>query len=89
MSDRSRDLCQLISWRGGSSIAGKVAFDRHGDAVKFTTGSTGAQILFGAGKPTGRNNVWAGPFCLSSQKQANDAIARYQAGLMGTLTPSF
>ncbi len=66
-----------------------VAFDRHGDAVKFTTGSIGAQILFGAGVPTGRNNVWAGPFCLSSQKQANDAIARYQAGLMGTLTPSF
>jgi hypothetical protein len=23
MSDRSRNLCQLISWRGGSSIAGK------------------------------------------------------------------
>lgn len=66
-----------------------VAFEQNGDAVKFTTGSTGAQILFGAGLPTGRDNVWAGPFCLSSQKQANDAIDRYQAGLMGTLSPSF
>jgi redox-sensitive bicupin YhaK (pirin superfamily) len=66
-----------------------VAFEQNGDAVKFITGSTGAQILFGAGVPTGRNNVWAGPFCLSSQQKANDAIDRYQKGLMGTLTPSF
>jgi redox-sensitive bicupin YhaK (pirin superfamily) len=66
-----------------------VAFEQNGDAVKFITGSTGAQILFAAGKPTGRDNVWAGPFCLSSQQQATDAIDRYQRGLMGKLVPSF
>ena len=67
-----------------------IAFDRSGDAVKFTTDSSaGAQILFAAGEPTGRDNVWAGPFCLSSQQKARDAIERYQAGLMGTLSPSF
>lgn len=66
-----------------------VAFEQNGDEVKFNTGSTGTQILFGAGVTTGRNNIWAGPFCLSSQQKATDAIARYQAGLMGTLTPSF
>jgi redox-sensitive bicupin YhaK (pirin superfamily) len=66
-----------------------IAFDRHGDAVKFTTDSTGAQILFAAGATTGRDNVWAGPFCLSSRQKANDAIERYQRGLMGKLAPSF
>ncbi len=66
-----------------------IAFDQDGDAVKFITGSTGAQILFAAGEPTGRSNVWAGPFCLSSQQKANDAVERYQQGKMGVLLSFF
>jgi redox-sensitive bicupin YhaK (pirin superfamily) len=66
-----------------------IAFDQDGDAVRFASGSTGAHLLLGAGAPTGRNNVWAGPFCLSSQQKANDAIDRYQQGRMGILSSSF
>jgi redox-sensitive bicupin YhaK (pirin superfamily) len=66
-----------------------IAFAQDGDAVKFTSGSTEAHILFGAGEPTGRSNVWAGPFCLSSQQRASEAIERYQQGRMGFLSSSF
>lgn len=51
-----------------------VAFDQDGDAVQFTAGSVGAHVIFAAGVPTGKNNVWAGPFCLSSQQRAEDSI---------------
>lgn len=66
-----------------------VAFDHDGDTVQFTAGPAGANILFAAGVPTGKNNVWAGPFCLSNKEKADDAIRRYQMGLMGSLSPSF
>lgn len=66
-----------------------VAFDQEGDVVKFTAGSAGANLLFAAGVPIGKSNVWAGPFCLSSKQKADDAIRQYERGLMGTLSPSF
>jgi redox-sensitive bicupin YhaK (pirin superfamily) len=66
-----------------------IAFDQDGDCVQFTAGSAGAHLLLAAGVPTGKSNVWAGPFCLSSQAKAEDAIRRYRSGAMGTLSPSF
>lgn len=80
--ETSDDLATIVQHQA-------IAFNQTGDAVKFATGSTGAQILFAAGEPTGRDNVWAGPFCLSTQQKASDAIERYQRGLMGKLAPSF
>ncbi len=68
-----------------------VAFDQDGDVVQFTAGSVGANLLFAAGVPTGKNNVWVGPFCLSSKQKADDCIRRYEIGLiglMGSLSPS-
>ncbi|MEM8778297.1 MAG: hypothetical protein AAGF26_05375 [Cyanobacteria bacterium P01_G01_bin.49] len=66
-----------------------IAFNQTGDAVKFSIRSTTAQILFALGKPTSRENVWAGPFCLSTQPKASDALKGDQQGRMGILLSSF
>jgi redox-sensitive bicupin YhaK (pirin superfamily) len=82
----------VVNYEGSSTSVVRhqaIAFDENGDAIEIVAGSTGAQLLLGAGVPTGRPNVWSGPFCLSTEEKANDAVERYRAGKMGTLAASF
>ena len=65
-----------------------VVFEGEGEQVELSAGLQGIEFLFGMGKPLGEQNVFGGPFVMSSADQLLETKRRFGRGEMGQLTPS-
>jgi quercetin 2,3-dioxygenase len=63
-------------------------FDSEGEQIEFTAGEKGAEFLLGMGKPLNENNVFGGPFVMTTADQLLETKRRFGRGEMGQLTPS-
>jgi quercetin 2,3-dioxygenase len=66
-----------------------VIFEIEGKLVTFTAGAQHTEFLFGMGKPLNEENVFGGPFVMSSADQLLETKRRFSRGEMGQLEPSF
>lgn len=81
----------------GSIDIGGVVLPKHAvvssspgaSTLAFTASDDGATVLVLAGTPIAEPVIFSGPFCMNTQEQIHDARARFSAGGMGSLTPSF
>jgi quercetin 2,3-dioxygenase len=63
-------------------------FDYEGEQIEFTAGEKGVEFLLGMGKPLNENNVFGGPFVMTTADQLLETKRRFGRGEMGQLTPS-
>jgi redox-sensitive bicupin YhaK (pirin superfamily) len=66
-----------------------VGFASDGDEVQFEAGAGGLHVLVAAGIPIAEPVVFGGPFAMTSRRELQAAIERYERGEMGSLSPSF
>ncbi|MGH3720773.1 MAG: pirin family protein [Pseudonocardiaceae bacterium] len=60
-------------------------FEVGDDPVAIEAGSTGAQLLVGAGVPLRQSSYMLGGFCMSTEDRVRAAVERYRAGEMDGL----
>jgi quercetin 2,3-dioxygenase len=65
-----------------------VSFAIAGDHIHVKGGSTGLQMLVGMGKPLQEENIFSGPFVMSTPEQLHATKQRYGRGEMGALAAS-
>ncbi len=63
-------------------------FEDEGEQIVFTASENGVEFLFGMGKPLNEQNVFGGPFVMSSADQLLETKRRFGRGEMGKLAPS-
>jgi quercetin 2,3-dioxygenase len=63
-------------------------FEQEGEQIEFTADEKGVEFLLGMGKPLNENNVFGGPFVMTTADQLLETKRRYGRGEMGQLTPS-
>jgi redox-sensitive bicupin YhaK (pirin superfamily) len=95
--DRSR-TCFVMSIAGSGRVGeagdslmphGVAGFANDGDEVFLAAGSEGLQVLLAAGKPLREPVIFGGPFVMNTRDELQAAVARYERGEMGRLSPSF
>lgn len=64
-----------------------AVLDRAGSRLALTAGAEGAKLLVLSGAPIDEPIVAHGPFVMNSREEIRTAIADYQAGRMGRLSP--
>jgi quercetin 2,3-dioxygenase len=65
-----------------------VVFEGAGDQIELVAGTKGIEFLVGMGKPLNEQNVFGGPFVMSSADQLLETKRRFGRGEMGQLAPS-
>jgi quercetin 2,3-dioxygenase len=63
-------------------------FEQEGEQIEFTADEKGVEFLLGMGKPLNENNVFGGPFVMTTADQLLETKRRFGRGEMGQLTPS-
>jgi quercetin 2,3-dioxygenase len=65
-----------------------VVFEGTGDQIELTAGNQGIEFLVGMGKPLNEQNVFGGPFVMSTADQLLETKRRFGRGEMGQLAAS-
>jgi quercetin 2,3-dioxygenase len=65
-----------------------VVFEGAGDRIELLSGNKGIEFLVGMGKPLNEQNVFGGPFVMSSADQLLETKRRFGRGEMGQLAAS-
>lgn len=74
-----------VKTAAGFAYAGKTLlnFKPDGDAVEFTGGENGSELLLLGGEPLGAPVAQHGPFVMNTQTEIMEAMRDYQMGKMG------
>lgn len=90
------DRAVLLINDGAAEVAGTAlprlavaSLDGQGDHVEIISGPDGASFLLLSGQPIDEPVVFAGPFCMNTRAEIDDANHRFRTGAMGSLAPSF
>jgi quercetin 2,3-dioxygenase len=65
-----------------------VIFEGENALISLQAGQNGIQFLLGMGKPLNENNVFGGPFVMTTADQLLETKRRFGRGEMGQLAPS-
>lgn len=60
-------------------------FDRSGDTLRLTAGTSGARAIVLGGKPIGEKVIFYGPFAMNTEAEINKAVADFNSGKFGKL----
>jgi quercetin 2,3-dioxygenase len=63
-------------------------FENEREQIELKSGSEGIEFLLGMGRPLNENNVFGGPFVMTTADQLLEAKRRFGRGEMGQLSPS-